>query len=59
MIHRLFDETTLACDYDAPEKLKAHPDILKFIRWIRKKPADYVDWPESRGRYGRNRGRRR
>jgi hypothetical protein len=59
MIHRLLDEATLARDYDDPAKLKTHPDILKFIVWVRKKPADYVDWPESSGRYGRNRGKRR
>jgi len=39
--------------------LLAHPDIIKFVKWVRKKPVDYVDWPESAGRYGRNRGKRR
>ena len=59
MIHRLFDETTIARDYDDPAKLKNHPDIIKFIEWVRKKPADYVDWPENTGRHGRNRSKRR
>lgn len=27
MIHRLFDETTLARDFDTPEKIIAHPDM--------------------------------
>ncbi|WP_238538630.1 HNH endonuclease [Thalassospira profundimaris] len=59
MIHRLFDEATLARDYNSPDKLLAHPDIIKFVKWVRKKPVDYIDWPESAGRYGRNRGKRR
>ena len=59
MIHRLFDEATLARDYNSPDKLLAHPDIIKFVKWVRKKPVDYVDWPKSAGRYGRNRGKRR
>jgi len=59
MIHRLFDEATIARDYDTPDRLKTHPDIVKFITWVRKKPVDYIDWPESAGRYGRNRGKRR
>ncbi|MET4732250.1 hypothetical protein ABIE64_000950 [Thalassospira sp. MBR-102] len=59
MIHRLFDETTLARDFDVPEKIIAHPDMQTFIRWIRKKPVDYIDWPENAGRYGRNRRRSR
>ncbi|HBS24924.1 MAG TPA: HNH endonuclease, partial [Thalassospira sp.] len=37
----------------------AHPDMQTFIRWIRKKPVDYIDWPENAGRYGRNRRRSR
>lgn len=52
MIHRLFNEATIARDFD-------HPDILKFVKWVRKKPPEYIDYPESSGRYGHNRGKRR
>ncbi len=59
MIHRLFDAATLAREFDRPDKLLTHPDMIKFVKWVRKKPADYIAWPESTGRYGRNRGARR
>jgi hypothetical protein len=27
--------------------LRAHPDMAAFIKWVRKRPAGYVDWPKS------------
>ncbi|MEO3430868.1 HNH endonuclease [Pelagibius sp. CAU 1746] len=51
MIHRVFDERELATDYADPEAVRAHPEIERFVAWVRRKPADYVDWPKSpRGR---------
>lgn len=46
MLHRLFTERELATLYDTPERLRDHPDVAKFIKWVRKKPADFVDWPK-------------
>ena len=51
MIHRLFDEKALAADFTDPAALREHPDIQRFVAWVRRQPADYVDWPKSpRGR---------
>ena len=59
MIHRLFDHVTLATRLDTPERLLAEPEMQRFVRWVKRKPIDYVDWPERPGRYGRARGRKR
>lgn len=50
MIHRVFDEKELARDYADPESVRVHPAMAGFVRWVRRKPADYLDWPTpSRG----------
>ena len=50
MIHRVLDERSLARAYASAEALRAHPDIARFIQWVQKKPADYVDWPKRERR---------
>jgi hypothetical protein len=35
-IHRLFDNATLARELDSLEKLRAHPGLAKFVRWVRR-----------------------
>lgn len=47
MIHRVFDERELATTYADPEAVRAHPEIERFVKWVRRKPADYVDWPKE------------
>jgi hypothetical protein len=47
MIHRLFSEKELNADYTTPEKIVRHPEMARFILWVRRKPSDYVDWPKS------------
>ena len=37
-IHALFTETQLARHYASVEALKAHPDMAKFIAWVKGKP---------------------
>jgi len=37
-IHALLTETQLARHYSTVEALKAHPEIAKFIAWVRDKP---------------------
>ncbi len=42
-IHSLFTEKELAQSYYSIDRLQAHPDIQKFIKWVRKKPPTYYD----------------
>ena len=61
MIHRLFTERDLATAYATAAALRAHPEMRRFIDWVRGQPATYVDWPRSPkgGQKGRrSRGRR-
>ncbi|CAM3636805.1 HNH endonuclease [Polynucleobacter brandtiae] len=39
-IHALLTETQLARHYPSIEALSAHPEIIKFIDWVKDKPAD-------------------
>ena len=51
MIHRVFGEQELATSYADPAALRAHPEIRRFVTWLRRQPPDYVDWPKApRGR---------
>ncbi len=50
-IHSVLDERTLARDYDTPEKLRAHPEIARFLVWLRGKPPTFT----SRHRTARKR----
>ncbi len=55
-IHSLFSESELARHFSSIDSLRSHPDIAKFIRWIRKRPENFV----SRNRHGGGgHGRRR
>ena len=45
MIHRLFSERELARAYSTPEAIRAHPEMQRFLRWIQRRPADYLDYP--------------
>lgn len=42
-IHATFSERELQHYYHTVERLVEHEEIGKFIKWIRKKPADYYD----------------
>lgn len=60
MIHKVFGEAELAARYATPEALRAHPEIARFIAWVRRKPPEFVDWPRApRGRNPRRPGKRR
>jgi len=59
MVHRLFDDVTLARDMNTAAVLRAHPDMARFLAWIRRQPPDYLDWPEQPGRHGRHAPTRR
>lgn len=40
-IHATLTEGELARDYDTPEKLRSHPHLARFAKWLRNKPADF------------------
>ncbi|MCG8510258.1 MAG: HNH endonuclease [Rhodospirillales bacterium] len=57
MIHRLFTDRELAGPYSDASALRGHPEMARFIAWVRRKPAEYLDWPKTprRGRSSRRR----
>lgn len=46
-LHARFSERELARSYATPEAIRADPAMAKFIRWVRKRPPEYLDWPST------------
>lgn len=42
-IHALFTESELARQYHSAEALLEHPEIQKFVAWVRTKPDDFIE----------------
>jgi hypothetical protein len=42
-IHALFSETELARQYNNVEALLAHPEMARFVAWVRSKPEDFYE----------------
>jgi 5-methylcytosine-specific restriction endonuclease McrA len=42
-IHALFTETELARRYNNVEALLSHPEMIKFVSWVRTKPEDFYE----------------
>ena len=42
-IHSVFSEGQLANVYNSIEMMLTNEDIQNFVRWVRKKPADFTD----------------
>ena len=40
-VHALFTEKTLEREFNTLESLAAHPDVARFVNWIRKKPEGF------------------
>ena len=40
-IHSVFSNRELLNEYNTFERLQSHPEIQKFIRWIRRKPPEF------------------
>jgi hypothetical protein len=40
-IHALFTETELAKNYSSLKALYAHPEIARFINWVKDKPSEF------------------
>jgi len=39
-VHALLSEKELERDYDTAGKIAAHPEIARFLDWVRRQPAD-------------------
>ena len=46
-IHGVLTEAQLAREFDTVDKLKQHPEIATFVRWISKRPIDFDDGTRS------------
>ena len=53
-VHASATETELARFLNTPEDLRRHPRLKRFVRWVRKRPADFHSKTP-----GTRRGRRR
>jgi hypothetical protein len=53
-LHALFSETELAVRYNHVEALLAHPEVKRFVDWVKTKPDDFFE----RTRKSRDKGRR-
>jgi hypothetical protein len=42
-IHALFNETELARHYASVDALLAHPEVARFVAWVRSKPDDFME----------------
>lgn len=42
-LHSIFTESEMAKYYNTPEKCKEHPEIIKFIKWVKNKDPEYVE----------------
>jgi hypothetical protein len=40
-IHALFTENELAREFSTVEALLAHPEMARFVAWVKTKPADF------------------
>lgn len=38
-VHHLIDNATLARDYASIQALKTHPELMRFVAWVRKRPG--------------------
>ena len=42
-IHATFSERELFNHYHTPERIREHPEMSKFIKWIQKRPIEFYD----------------
>ncbi|MBC7415188.1 MAG: HNH endonuclease [Herminiimonas sp.] len=49
-VHALFSETELARQFSTAEALLCHPEIQKFVGWVRTKPDDFFERTRRAGR---------
>jgi hypothetical protein len=42
-LHSLFTDKELATTYATPEALQQRPQMQTFIRWVRRRPPEFID----------------
>jgi hypothetical protein len=42
-LHALFSESELARNYHEVEALRQHPEMVRFLDWVRRKPDDFFE----------------
>jgi hypothetical protein len=42
-IHSVLSEKELRDHYHTPERLREHPEIRRFLGWVRRKPPEFMD----------------
>ncbi len=48
-VHSVLDERAIASAYADLDALRAHPEIARFVRWVRKKPPEFYTRTEPKG----------
>lgn len=41
-VHAALSEAELARSYNTPEALRAHPELAKFLKWVAKRPPEFL-----------------
>lgn len=54
-IHSVFTERELAREYHNPLLVRVHPEMVKFIEWVKKKDPGYYDFSVGHSRKGKRR----
>lgn len=54
-IHSVLSEAELARDFSSIDALRDHPEIARFVHWVRKRPPDYRSSNRKPSRSKRNR----
>lgn len=49
-LHALFSEVELARDYATVPALLAHPDVARFVAWVKDKPPAFMERTRRSGR---------
>lgn len=42
-LHSVFSESEMARYYNTPERCKEHPEIIKFIKWLKNKDPEFLE----------------
>ena len=52
-IHATLTETELARDYADMDRLRAHPRLARFVKWVQRRPAEFHSKTPGRRRFKR------